>query len=108
MPLCCCWKGHRRYYEDVKKELDCSDIIEEIYPESGDPVVDKFGYGAFHNTNLEDLLKARGAETNSKSGTTLGGRPRMQSGLNASRPFPRFTVPSGPCALKVDLYSSIP
>ncbi len=68
-PVCCCWKGHRRYYEDVKKELDCSDIIEEIYPESGDPVVDKFGYGAFHNTNLEDLLKARLVESLFVTGT---------------------------------------
>ena len=68
-PLCCCWKGRRRYYEDVKKELDCSDIIEEIYPESGDPVVDKFGYGAFHNTNLEDLLKARHVESLFVTGT---------------------------------------
>lgn len=58
-PTCCCWKGHRRYYDDVGKELDCSDIIDEIYPEPEDLVVEKFGYGAFHNTNLDDILKAR-------------------------------------------------
>ena len=58
-PVCCCWKGFRRHYQDVGKELDCSDIIEELYPEPGDPIVDKFGYGAFHNTNLDDLLKAQ-------------------------------------------------
>ncbi|MFQ5915746.1 MAG: cysteine hydrolase family protein [Nitrospinota bacterium] len=68
-PVCCCWKGHRRYYEDVKKELDGSDIIEEIYPESGDPAVEKFGYGAFHNTTLEDLLKARHVESVFVTGT---------------------------------------
>ena len=51
-PVCCCWKGFLRHYEDVGKELDCSDIIDEIYPEPGDPIVDKFGYGAFHNTSL--------------------------------------------------------
>jgi len=45
-PVCCCWKGFLRHYEDVGKELDCSDIVNEIYPEPGDPIVDKFGYGA--------------------------------------------------------------
>ena len=58
-PVRCCWKGVRRHYQDVDTELDGSDIIDEIYPEPGDPIVDKFGYGAFHNTNLDDLLKAR-------------------------------------------------
>lgn len=68
-PVCCCWKGHSRRYEDVEKELDCSDIIEEIYPEPEDPIVEKFGYGAFHNTNLEDLLKARHVESLFVTGT---------------------------------------
>jgi hypothetical protein len=58
-PVCCCWKGFKRFYKDVGKELDCSDIIDELYPERGDPIVDKFWYGAFHNTNLDDLLRAR-------------------------------------------------
>ena len=68
-PVCCCWKGHPRHYEDVEKELDCADIIEEIYPEPEDPIVEKFGYGAFHNTNLEDLLKARHVESLFVTGT---------------------------------------
>src|SRR5260370_15750688 len=68
-PVCCCWKGFRRYYKDVDKELDCADIIDEIYPEPGDPIVDKFGYGAFHNTNLDDLLKARHVESVLITGT---------------------------------------
>ena len=68
-PVCCCWKGFLRYYDDVGKELDCSDIIDEIYPEPGDPIVDKFGYGAFHNTNLDDLLKARHVESVLVTGT---------------------------------------
>ncbi len=67
--MCCCWKGFLRHYEDVGKELDCSDIIEELYPEPGDPIVDKFGYGAFHNTNLDDLLKARHVESVLVTGT---------------------------------------
>jgi nicotinamidase-related amidase len=68
-PVCCCWKGFLRRYEDVGKELDCSDIIDEIYPEPGDPIVEKFGYGAFHNTNLDDLLKARHVESVLVTGT---------------------------------------
>src|SRR5437762_2796400 len=57
-PICCCWKEHLRYYDDVGKELDGSDIISEIYPEPADPIVEKFGYGSFHNTNLDDFLTA--------------------------------------------------
>jgi nicotinamidase-related amidase len=68
-PVCCCWKGFLRHYGDVGKELDCADIIDEIYPEPGDPIVDKFGYGAFHNTNLDDLLKARHVESVLVTGT---------------------------------------
>ena len=49
--------------------MDCSDIIDEIYPEPGDPIVDKFGYGAFHNTNLDDLLEARHVESVLVTGT---------------------------------------
>jgi nicotinamidase-related amidase len=68
-PVCCCWKGFLRFYSDVGKELDGSDIVDEIYPEPGDPIVDKFGYGAFHNTNLDDLLKARHVESVLVTGT---------------------------------------
>jgi nicotinamidase-related amidase len=68
-PLCCCWKGFPRFYSDVAKELDCSDIIDELYPEPGDPIVEKFGYGSFHNTNLDDLLKARHVESVFVTGT---------------------------------------
>jgi len=35
-PTKCCWKGHRRFYPDVGRELDCTEIIEEITPEPGD------------------------------------------------------------------------
>jgi len=68
-PVCCCWKGHRRYYADVSQALDCSDIIDEIYPAPDDPVIEKFGYGAFHNTNLDDVLKARHVESVLVTGT---------------------------------------
>lgn len=68
-PTCCCWPGHRRYYPDVKRELDCAEVIEELTPEPGEPVVDKYGYGAFHNTNLDDILKARRVESLVVTGT---------------------------------------
>ncbi len=52
----CCWKGHERGYPDSNQVLECSDIITEIYPEAGDPIIEKHGYGAFHGTPLADLL----------------------------------------------------
>ena len=30
-------------------ELDCTDVVDEIYPEPDDPIVEKYGYGAFHD-----------------------------------------------------------
>jgi len=68
-PVCSCWKGVERRYEDVAGDLDCSDIIEELYPEPGEPIVEKFGYGAFHDTNLDDLLKEREVESVLVTGT---------------------------------------
>ena len=36
------------------------DIVEEVYPIEGEPVVDKPGKGAFYATDLDSLLKNRG------------------------------------------------
>lgn len=68
-PTKCCWKGHRRYYEDVGRELDCTDVIDEIYPEAGDPIVEKYGYGAFHDTSLAPRLRDLGVESLIVTGT---------------------------------------
>jgi nicotinamidase-related amidase len=62
-PTRCCWKGHRRFYPDVGEELDCTDIIREIYPEPDDVMIEKLGYGAFHGTPLPDLLRGQGVES---------------------------------------------
>ncbi|MGY4827176.1 cysteine hydrolase family protein [Sphaerotilaceae bacterium SBD11-9] len=39
------------------------DFIDELQPLAGEPVVDKPGYGAFHQTDLAQILAARGIAT---------------------------------------------
>ena len=65
----CCWKGHRRFYEDVGKELDCTDIVDEICPQPDDPIIEKYGYGAFHDTPLAGDLRGMGVESLVVTGT---------------------------------------
>ena len=69
LPTLACQRGHLRYYADVDKTLDCADVIAEIYPEPGDYIIDKYGYGAFHNTNLHDTLRSLGVESLIVTGT---------------------------------------
>ena len=38
------------------------DIVEELYPQAGEPVIDKPGKGAFYETDLGSMLKNRGIE----------------------------------------------
>ena len=38
------------------------DIIDELYPIAGEPVIDKPGKGAFYNTELTDLIASHGIE----------------------------------------------
>jgi nicotinamidase-related amidase len=68
-PIKCCWKGHKRRYQDAERELDCTDIVAEIYPEPADPIVEKYGYGAFHATRLARLLGELGVESLLVTGT---------------------------------------
>ena len=54
-----CWPGHYRRYLDRPGELEGPAVVDELAPEPGDVVIDKYGYGGFHNTLLEDALRAR-------------------------------------------------
>jgi biuret amidohydrolase len=47
------------------------EIIEELTPAPGEPVVDKRANGAFHGTDLADLLMARGIEQLAFCGNTI-------------------------------------
>lgn len=68
-PVWACQRGHRRYYADVDRTLECTDVIDEIYPEPGDYIIDKYGYGAFHSTILDDTLHSLGVESLILTGT---------------------------------------
>lgn len=64
-----CWPGFRRRYGDADGLLDCAAVIDELAPEAGDLVVDKYGYGAFHDTDLDDRLRASGVRSLIVAGT---------------------------------------
>jgi nicotinamidase-related amidase len=53
-----CWPGVSRLYDDGQ-QLGGHDVVPELEPLESEPVVDKYGYGSFHNTMLEDVLRAR-------------------------------------------------
>ncbi len=65
----CCWEGESRRYEDAPHELDCVAVIDELQPAPNDPVIDKYGYGSFHSTNLDATLKSLGVESLVVTGT---------------------------------------
>ena len=51
-----CVRGVKRKYNDVPGELECTDIIEELYPEPQDYVYEKYNYSSFRNAPLRDIL----------------------------------------------------
>lgn len=53
-----CWPGVMRRYADRPEPLAGHNIVDELTPASGEVVVDKYGYGSFENTLLEDALRA--------------------------------------------------
>lgn len=58
-PLRSCWPGVMRTYDDADGELEGPGIIEEVAPLPGEPIVEKYGYDAFHHSELDDVLRAR-------------------------------------------------
>lgn len=65
----CCWKGHKRFYPDIGREIECTDIIDELAPKAGDPIIEKYCYGAFHGTALAQTLQFLKVETLVITGT---------------------------------------
>jgi nicotinamidase-related amidase len=53
-----CWPGEMRVYDDRPDALAGRDIVPELEPQPGEVVVDKYGYGSFHQTVLGDVLRA--------------------------------------------------
>ena len=68
-PTKCCWKGHERSYTDITGRRQCTEIIDELKPEEGDVIIEKFGYGAFHETPLEKTLRVFGLNSVVITGT---------------------------------------
>ena len=68
-PILACHAGHKRFYADIHKTLECIEIIDELAPKPEDVVIDKLGYGAFHGTKLDDTLRQRGVESLIVTGT---------------------------------------
>lgn len=54
-----CWPGTTRRYRDRDVAVHGHDVVDELEPLDDELVVDKFGYGSFHNTVLDDALHAR-------------------------------------------------
>jgi nicotinamidase-related amidase len=68
-PICCCWPGFQRTYADVEGPRDGAAVIDELAPLPAELQVDKYNYGAFHRTNLLDILQSRGVDTVVVTGT---------------------------------------
>jgi nicotinamidase-related amidase len=68
-PILACHAGHKRLYADIHQTLECIDIIDELAPKPEDFVIDKLGYGAFHGTKLDEILRQRGVESLIVTGT---------------------------------------
>ena len=65
----CCWRDHKRRYLDRDIDLKGIDVIDELEIQPGDLIVDKHGYGAFHDTNLHERLQALEVESLVITGT---------------------------------------
>jgi nicotinamidase-related amidase len=106
-PVCSCWKGFMRQYADADRALDCSDIIDELYPEPGDPIVEKFGYGSFRNTNLDDLLKARHVASVLVTGTVTQICVEETARESFKRGYPTTIIADAVSSYMPDLHAAV-
>ena len=68
-PILACHAGHKRFYADIHKTLECIEVIDELATKPEDLVIDKLGYGAFHGTKLDETLRRRGVGSLIVTGT---------------------------------------
>jgi len=68
-PTKCCWKGHERFYSDINARRECTAVIDELKPEPRDLIIEKYGYGAFHDTQLADTIRSFGLNSVVITGT---------------------------------------
>lgn len=57
-PTKSCWRGVWRTYRDLGEPRLGHDVVDEVVPAEHELVVDKYGYGSFSGTALEDALRA--------------------------------------------------
>ena len=66
----CCRRGFTRFYPDIGRTGQCSDVIDELKPIlPEDYVIEKYHYSSFRNTALLDILRSEGADTIVVTGT---------------------------------------
>jgi nicotinamidase-related amidase len=68
-PTCACWRDKRRTYADVAGERLAFEVVDELPAGAADHIIDKYGYSAFHDTVLPQILKAEGIDTLVVTGT---------------------------------------
>ena len=64
-----CWPGHRRRFADRAEPLEGAAIVDALPPAPGELVVAKLGYGSFHDTDLDERLRALGVRSLVVTGT---------------------------------------
>lgn len=81
-------------------------IVDELAPKPGEPIVDKPGYGAFYQTDLEIILRSRGIRQLILTGVTT--EVCIQSTLREAvdRGFECITVADGCASAYPDLHAA--
>ena len=106
-PIRSCWKGVMRYYPDIDTKRDCSDVIDELYPEPGDPIIEKYGYGAFHHTNLDDVLRSHHVQTVLVTGTVTQICVEETARESSKRGYPTTIVADAVSSYMPDLHAAV-